>query len=173
VRTASDPGALEANFTKVVRQLDPLLAITDMQTMDEVVAATESSRRVNTIILTAFAAIALMLSLLGIYGVLAYTVTESTREIAIRMALGATREDVVRRTMRSALALGAAGIAGGLVAAAGLTHFLKSLLYGVQPLDAAAIAGATAVLLLCAVLAGWLPARRASAIDPMEALRNE
>ena len=173
VRTASDPGALEANFTKVVRQLDPLLAITDMQTMDEVVAATESSRRVNTIILTAFAAIALMLSLLGIYGVLAYTVTESTREIAIRMALGATREDVVRRTMRSALALGAAGIAGGLVAAAGLTHFLKSLLYGVQPLDAAAIAGATAVLLLCAALAGWLPARRASAIDPMEALRNE
>ncbi len=172
VRTASDPGALEANFTKAVRQLDPLLAITDMQTMDEVVAATESSRRFNTIILTAFAGIALMLSLLGIYGVLAYTVTERTREIAIRMALGATREDVVRRTMRSALALGAAGIAGGLVAAAGLTHFLKSLLYGVQPLDAAAIAGATAVLLLCAALAGWLPARRASAIEPMEALRN-
>jgi len=173
VRTASDPGALEANFTKVVRQLDPLLAITDMQTMDEVVAATESSRRFNTVILTAFAAIALLLSLLGIYGVLAYTVTESTREIAIRMALGATREDVVRRTIRSAIALGSAGIAAGLVAAAGLTHFLKSLLYGVQPLDAAAIAGATAVLLLCAVLAGWLPARRASAIDPMEALRNE
>jgi putative ABC transport system permease protein len=173
VRTASDPGALEANFTKVIRQLDPLLAITDMQTMDEVVAATESSRRFNTIILTAFAGVALMLSLLGIYGVLAYTVTESTREIAIRMALGATREDVVRRTIRSAIALGSAGIAGGLVAAAGLTHFLKSLLYGVQPLDAAAIAGATAVLLLCAALAGWLPARRASAIDPMEALRNE
>ena len=173
VRTASDPGALEANFTKVVHRLDPLLAITDMQTMDEVVAATESSRRFNTIVLTAFAGIALLLSLLGIYGVLAYTVTERTREIAIRMALGATKEDVVRRTIRSALALGAAGIAGGLVAAIGLTHFLKSLLYGVQPLDAAAIAGATAVLLLCAALAGWLPARRASEIEPMEALRNE
>jgi predicted permease len=173
VRTAGDPRVLEANFTKAVRQMDPLLAITDMQTMDEVVAATQSSRRFNTIILTAFAAIALLLSLLGIYGVLAYTVTERTREIAIRMALGATREDVVWRTIYSALTLGAAGIGGGLIASVGLTRFLKSLLYGVQPLDLAAIAGATAVLLLCAALAGWLPARRASAIEPMEALRSE
>jgi len=173
VRTSGDPGALEANFTKAVRGMDPLLAITDMQTMEEVVAATESSRRFNTIILSAFAAIALLLSLLGIYGVLAYTVTERTREIAIRMALGATREDVVRRTISSALALGSAGIAGGLIASVGLTRFLKNLLYGVQPLDLAAIAGATAVLLLCAALAGWLPARRASAIEPMEALRSE
>jgi len=173
VRSEGDPASLEANFTKAVRQLDPLLAITDMQTMDEVVAATESSRRFNTMILSAFAGIALLLSLLGIYGVLAYTVTERTREIAIRMALGATREDVLARTIRSAALLGAAGIAVGLIASVGLTHFLKSLLYGVQPLDAAAIAGATAVLLICAALAGWLPARRASAIDPMEALRNE
>jgi len=127
----------------------------------------------NTMILTAFAAIALLLSLLGIYGVLAYTVTERTREIAIRMALGATREDVIRRTIRSALVLGAAGIAGGLIASLGLTHFLKSLLYGVKPLDTAAIAGAMVVLLVCAALAGWLPARRASAIEPMEALRSE
>ncbi|HZD48665.1 MAG TPA: FtsX-like permease family protein, partial [Silvibacterium sp.] len=161
------------NFTKIVHQLDPLLAITDMQTMDEVVAATESSRRLNTIILTAFATIALLLSLLGIYGVLAYTVTERAREIAIRMALGATREDVLKRTIRSALVLGASGIAGGLVASGGLTRFLKSLLYGVQPLDAPAIAGATMVLLICAALAGWLPARRASAVEPMEALRCE
>jgi predicted permease len=173
VRTAGTPSALEAYFTKAVQQLDPLLAISDMQTMDEVVAATESSRRMNTIVLTAFASIALMLSLLGIYGVLAYTVTERTREIAIRMALGATREDVLKRTIRSALGLGAAGILGGLVASFGLTKFLKSLLYGVQPLDALAIAGATAVLLCCAALAGWLPARRASAIEPMEALRSE
>jgi predicted permease len=173
VRTAGDPAALEADFTKAVRQMDPLLAITDMQTMNEVVAATESSRRFNTIILTAFAAIALLLSLLGIYGVLAYTVTERTREIAIRMALGATREDVVRRTIYSALAFGAAGIGAGLVASVAVTRFLTSLLFGVQPLDAAAIAGATAVLMFCAALAGWLPARRASAIEPMEALRSE
>jgi len=173
VRSAGDPASLEANFTKMVHRLDPLLAITDMQTMDEVVATTESSRRFNTMILTAFAGIALLLSLLGIYGVLAYTVTERTREIAIRMALGATREDILGRTISSAVLLGAAGIGVGLIASVGLTHFLKSLLYGVQPLDAAAIAGATAVLLICAALAGWLPARRASAVEPMEALRSE
>ena len=173
VRTAGDPAALEAGFTRAVRQLDPLLAITDMQTMDEVVAATESSRRFNTIILTSFAGIALLLSLLGIYGVLAYTVTEKTREIAIRMALGATREDVLRRTIGYAVVLGAAGIGGGLIASVWLTGFLKSLLYGVRPLDAATMIGAAIVLLSCAALAGWLPARRASAIEPMEALRNE
>lgn len=173
VRTAADPAALEVNFTKLVHQLDPLLAITDLQTMDEVVSSTESPRRFNTVILAVFAAVALLLSLLGIYGVLAYTVTERTREIAIRMALGATREDVLGRTIASALGLAAVGIAGGLIASTTLTRFLKSLLYGVQPLDAAAIVGATAVLLICAALAGWLPARRASAIEPMEALRSE
>ncbi len=173
VRTVADPTALEASFTRVVHQLDPLLAITEMRTMDEVVAATESSRRFNTIILTAFAGIALLLSLLGIYGVLAFTVTEKRREIAIRMALGATRQDVLQRTIRSALTLAGVGVACGLVASAGLTHLLKSLLYGVKPLDASAIAGAVAVLLMCSLLAGWLPARRAASIEPMDALRSE
>ncbi|MBV8673491.1 MAG: FtsX-like permease family protein [Acidobacteriaceae bacterium] len=173
VRTAGDPADLEGNFTKIVRQLDPLLAITDLQTMDEVVSSTQSSRRFSTAVLAAFAAVALLLSLLGIYGVLAYTVTEKTREIAIRMALGATRQHVLRRTIASAIVLASVGIISGLLASTVLTRFLKSLLYGVQPLDSAAIAGATAVLLLCAILAGWLPARRASAIEPMEALRRE
>ncbi len=173
VLTAGDPAALESSFTRAVHKLDPLLAITDMQTMDEVVAATESSRRFNTVVLTSFAAIALLLSLLGIYGVLAYTVTERTREIAIRIAFGATRKDVLRRTIGYAFTLGAVGVGAGLVASVWLTGFLKSLLYGVPPLDTAAIAGATAVLLACAALAGWLPAHRASVIEPMEALRSE
>ncbi|HTA85903.1 MAG TPA: ABC transporter permease [Silvibacterium sp.] len=173
VRTAGDPAGLEESFRKAVRRLDPLLAITDMQTMDEVVAATESSRRFNTIILTSFAGIALLLALLGIYGVLAYTVTERKREIAIRMALGATREDVLQRTLRSALTLAGVGVAGGLVASLGLTHLLNSLLYGVKPLDAPAIAGAAVVLLACSALAGWLPARRAASTEPMDALRSE
>jgi putative ABC transport system permease protein len=173
VRTAGDPASLEANFTRAVHQLDSLLAITDMQTMEEVVAATQSSRRFSTMILTAFAAIALALSLLGIYGVLAYAVTERAREIAIRMALGATREHVLRRTIRSGLTLAAMGIAGGLIASAGLMHLLKSLLYGVEPLDSPAIAGAIIAMLACSALAGWLPARRAASIEPMDALRSE
>jgi putative ABC transport system permease protein len=100
-------------------------------------------------------------------------VSERTREIAIRMALGATREDVQRRTLRHALFLGAAGIAAGLAAAVGLTRYLTSLLYGVKPLDGVAIAGAVAVLLVCSAFAGWIPARRAANVEPMEALRAE
>lgn len=173
VRTSGDPQALEASFTQAVHHADPLLAITNIDTMDEVVAHTEAPRRFNTAVLTSFAAIALGLALLGIYGVLAYAVTERTREIAIRMALGATREDVQRRTLRQALLLALVGVAAGLAAAAGLTRYLASLLYDVRPLDAMTLAGAVAVLVVCAGLAGWIPARRAAGVEPMEALRME
>jgi putative ABC transport system permease protein len=173
LNAAGDPLALEASLEKTVHQLDPLLAVTDIHTMEEVVAATETSRRFNTSILTAFAAIALALALLGIYGVLAYSVTERAREIAIRMALGATRQEVLWTTLRNALSLAGLGIAAGLIASAGLTRFLDSLLYEVRPLDSAAIVGAVTVLLACSALAGWLPARRAASIDPMRALRTE
>lgn len=173
LNTAGNPSALQATLEKTVHRLDPLLAVSDMHTMDEVVSATETSRRFNTVILTAFAAIALALSLLGIYGVIAYSVTERAREIAIRMALGATRQEVLWRTLRNALTLAGVGIACGLVASAGLTRFLSSLLYNVKPLDAGAILGAVTILLACSALAGWLPARRAASIDPMQALRTE
>jgi putative ABC transport system permease protein len=173
IRTADDPTPLLPSLEKIVHQLDPLLAVSDGHTMDEIVAATESSRRFNTAILTAFAAIALGLSLLGIYGVLAYAVTQRTREIAIRMALGATRSVVLLRTMRYALALAATGVIGGLVASVALTRFLKSLLYGVHPLDSTTIAAAVLVLLGCSALAAWWPARRAASVDPMQTLRTE
>jgi predicted permease len=173
IRTAEEPMPLVPILEKTVHQLDPLLVVSQVHTMDEIVAATESSRRFNTVILSAFAAIALMLSLLGIYGVLSYSVTERTREIAIRMALGATRNIVLLRTLRYALTLAAIGVAAGLIASVGITHFLVSLLYGVKPLDSAAIVGAVFVLFACAALAGWLPARRAASIDPMQVLRSE
>lgn len=172
-RTAENPAALESSFIRAVHQADPLLAITEMKTMDEVVASTQTSRRFSTGVLTGFAATALLLALLGIYGVLAYTVTERTREIAIRMALGATRADVLSRTLRQALLLGVIGIAVGLAASAGLTRFIRGLLYGVPSLDFVAIAGAAAALLLCALSAGWIPARRAASIDPVQALRAD
>jgi predicted permease len=173
VRTAGDPSILAAYLQKTVHQLDPMLAVENIQPMDAVVFSTEAPRRFNTLALTSFAAVALLLALLGIGGVLAYTVNERTREIAIRMALGATRENVLQRILRSALMLAGAGITLGLAASIWLTRFLESLLYGVKPLDPAAFISAVFVLFACALFAGWLPARRAAAIDPMQTLRGE
>jgi predicted permease len=171
LRTAGEPAGATAELERTIHRLDPLLAVTNVRAMDEVVAESQVSRRFNTGVLGAFAAVALGLALLGIYGVLAYAVTERTREIAIRMALGATRENVQRRTLGQALLLAVVGVAAGLGAAAGLTRYLASLLYGVQPLDAVTIAGAVVVLLACSALAAWIPARRAASVEPMEALR--
>jgi putative ABC transport system permease protein len=133
VRTTGDPSALEASFTRIVQEADPSLAVTKLKTMDEVVATTEAPRRFNTGILMAFAAIALGLALVGIYGVLAYSVSERTREIAIRMALGATRAEVVWRTLYNALLLGLAGVGIGLAASLGLTRYIVGLLNDVKP----------------------------------------
>jgi len=173
IRTAGDPAVLEAALNKTVHQLDPLLALTNVNTMDEIVAATESSRRFNTIGLTSFAGIALLLSLLGIYGVMAHSVAERTREIAIRMALGATREGVLLRILRQAFSLTAIGAAIGVVASLGLTRLLTSLLYGVKPFDGPVMVGAIILLFICSSLAAWLPARRAAFVEPMQALRAE
>jgi predicted permease len=173
IRTAGDPVALEVTLNKTVHQLDPRLAISGVNTMDEIVAATESSRRFNTMILTSFAGIALLLSLLGIYGVMAYSVSERRREIAIRMALGATRENVLLRTLRHALSLTAIGAAIGLAASLGLTRLLSSLLYDVKAIDGPVLVGAIILLFICSSLAAWLPARRAASVEPMQALRAE
>ena len=173
VEVDGNPRAAQASLDGTVHQLDPLLAVTEISTMEEVVASTETSRRFNTAALTAFAAIALALALLGIYGVLAYSVTERGREIAIRMALGSTRQQVLWATLGQALRLAVVGILLGLVASAGLTHFLSSLLYKVKPLDAGTIVVAAVVLALSAAAAGFIPARRAASCDPMRALRSE
>jgi putative ABC transport system permease protein len=173
VRTTGDPVALVKAVNSTVHQLDPLLAVSNVNTMDEIVAATESSRRFNTVILTSFAAIALLLSLLGIYGVIAFSVAERTSEIAIRMALGATRERVLLRILRHAISLTAIGAAIGLVASLGSTRLLSSLLYDVRPLDGFVMAGALILLFICSSLAASLPARRAASVEPMQALRTE
>jgi putative ABC transport system permease protein len=173
VRTSENPKEMAVTVEKIVHQLNPLIPVSRVATMEEVVAATESSRRFNTAILTAFAAIALLLSLLGIYGVMAYSVTERRREIAIRMALGATRQAVLLKVLRYALQLAAIGVIAGVTCSLELTHFLGSLLYGVRPFDRTSIVGAIVVLFSCTVFAAWWPARRAASIDPMRALRSE
>lgn len=173
MRTQGAPKALIASMIKAVHQLDPLLPVFQIHTMNEVISATEAPRRFNTAMFIAFAGIALALALLGIYGVLTYAVTARRREIAIRMALGATRQTVILDTLRSALTFGVVGVVCGVLAAVGLTRFMSSMLYGVRPLDLESMIGAAGILLVCAALAGLLPARRAASVDPMLALRSE
>jgi putative ABC transport system permease protein len=173
VRTTGDPSALSETFSKMVHQLDPDLAVSEVHTMDEVVAASEAPRRFNTVILTSFAGVALLLSLLGIYGTMSYIVTERTREIAIRMAVGADRKSVLVRILRKSLALTALGILAGLLVSAEVIHVASSLLFGVKPFDVLAITGAVGTLLLCSIIAAWIPARRAALVEPIKLLRFE
>jgi predicted permease len=173
IRTTGNPSALVNAVNSAVHQLDPLLPVDNVNTMDEIVAATESSRRFNTVILTSFAGIALLLSLLGIYGVMAYSVSERTSEIAIRMALGATRDSVLLRTLRHAFSLTMLGGTIGLAASLGLTRFLSGLLYNVRPLDVSVMISALILLFVCSSLAALIPASRAASVEPMQALRSE
>src|SRR5262249_34086010 len=117
--------------------------------------------------------VALLLSSIGIYGVLAYAVTQRTREIGVRMALGATRAVIMGFALRSGLLLSGIGIFLGILSAFGLTHFLTTMLYGVKPTDPLTFVGVSLLLWLVAALASWLPARRAAHVEPMAALRAE
>ena len=173
VRTTENPSALEGTFTKTVRQLDPRLAVSEVRTMDEVVSATESSRRFNTVIVSAFGGIALLLSLLGIYGTMAYTVAQRNREIAICIAVGASRENILLGTLSKALKITGLGIAGGLTLSLALTRLIADFLFEVKPLDTKAMVGAVSLLLVCSIIAAWLPAKRAASVDPMRLLRFE
>ena len=173
IRTTGDPAGLVSALGNTVHRLDPLLPVANVNTMDEIVAATESSRRFNTIILTSFAGIALLLSLLGIYGVMAYSVSERTSEIAIRIALGATRQSVLLKALRHAFSLTVLGGTIGLAASLGLTRLLSGLLYNVKPLDVSVMISALILLFVCSSLAALIPARRAASVEPMRALRSE
>jgi len=173
IRTMAEPSAVGEDFTKTVRQLDPRLAISEMHTMEEVVAATQSPRRFNTVILTAFATIALLLSLLGIYGTMAYTVAERNREIAIRMAVGASRESVLVAVLKNALVVTVVGVLVGLILAGTLTRLAASLLFDVKPFDFVALVSAVTTLLLSSIIAAGLPAKRAASVEPMQLLRFE
>lgn len=175
VRTKGDPLRLAADVRKAIWELDASLPISDLQTMEARLAAgtTVARSRFNTVLLVTFAALALVLAMVGIYGVLSYQVSRRTHEMGLRMALGAGRADLFRLVLSRGLLLTVGGIGIGLLGAFALTRVLESLLFGVGSLDVLTFATAVPGLVILAILACSLPARRASRLDPLEALREE
>ncbi|MHB1223390.1 MAG: ABC transporter permease [Gemmatimonadaceae bacterium] len=172
VRTA--PGVtVAATVRKLVADLDPALPLLDQTTLADYTAASLFPQRVALWVAGSLGGIALLLAVLGIYGVTAYGVTQRTREIGIRIALGSPRGRVLRLVLRQGVLLAAAGILVGFAASVAVTGLLRGMLYGVPPTDTIALVGAAALLLLAALAASWLPARRAAGVDPMQALRSE
>jgi ABC-type antimicrobial peptide transport system permease subunit len=156
-----------------VARIDPELALFDVKTMGERAALSMSSRRTSLMLALAFGGLALFLSAIGIYGVLAYLVAQRRREIAIRVALGSTAAGVVRLVLREGLVLVAIGLAAGFAGAAGLQRAVANQIYGVRPLDPLVIGGVTVLLGTIALAACALPARRAARVDPVEVLKEE
>lgn len=173
VRAEGDPVALAGPVRERIRALAPGAVVWDVQTMGTRVAASLAGRRFSLMLVGVFGLLALGLAGLGIYGAVAYGVRARTREIGIRMTLGASRQEVVRSVATGGFRLAAAGLVIGLIATLLGSRVLECLLFGVDPTDPLALVGVTALFAAIAALAAWLPARRAARIDPMEALRHE
>ena len=173
VRTAGDPLTIVGAVRDRIRSRDRSIVIWDEQAMTARVGASVAGRRFNLLLIGLFGAIALALAAVGIYGVMAYGVRRRSREIGIRMALGATGADVVRMVVGRGLRLTAIGLALGLVAAFALTRLIRGLLFGVGPTDPVTLVGTTLLLAIVALLASWIPSRRAVRVNPVEALRHE
>jgi putative ABC transport system permease protein len=173
VRTAGNPLTMVSAVREAIRSVDPEQGILETSTMEQRVTDSMAQPRLQTILLGAFGVLALVLACIGIYGVLAYAVSQRLREIGVRVALGATRGKILEEILRNGLGLAAVGLIIGLVAALALTRYLETLLYAVRPTDPAVFALAIVTLLLVATAACFLPARRASRVDPIVVLREE
>jgi putative ABC transport system permease protein len=173
IRTAGDATPIVNAVVALVRQRDPELVVANIRTMDEVVESSVAERRLTMMLLAIFAGAALLLAAVGIYGVIAYGVTQRTQEIGIRMALGAQRGDVLRMVVRQALILTVAGIAAGGAGALFLTRLMEGLLFQVRPADPLTFGAVSGLLATVALLASYIPGRRATRVDPVIALRAE
>ncbi len=173
VRTLGNPASVAESVRREVQELDRNLAVTGLQPLTAVLSGSLFAARMGAVLLAIFGSLALLLAGIGLYGVMSYSVSRRTREIGIRMALGAQTGNVLRLVLREGLTLVGGGIAAGLMVAAAVTRLLASFLYGVSPLDATTFAAIPLVLALVALLASYLPARRAAKVDPMIALRYE
>jgi predicted permease len=169
----SEPGAMDANIRAVVRDVEPTVRVRDLRSMNEVVNTSLHQERVVAQLGGFFSLFALALACLGLYGVLSFAVVQRTREIGVRIALGAQRKDVLALVVGQGLRLAMLGLVLGLVTALAVTRFVASLLYGVTATDPVTFAGVSLLLLVVAGLASWLPARRATKLDPMTVLRHE
>jgi putative ABC transport system permease protein len=173
VRTTGDPRRLIGPVEAAVRRMDPDLPLTQVATLEEVVASATREQRFTTAVMSGFALLALTLAAVGIFGVISYSVSQRTREIGIRLALGAGVTSVRGLVLRQGMLPAVAGVAAGLVLAAVGTRYLRALLYGVSPLDPATFTAIPLLLLLVAAGSVMIPALRASRVDPVEALRQE
>jgi predicted permease len=172
LKTGLDPTTLVAQVRSAVQSIDPEQPIADVRTMDQWVARSLEGRRAPAVLLTLFGGVALTLSAIGIYGVLAFSVAQRVREFGIRQALGADRHAILSLVLKQGVRTTAIGIVLGIGASLWLTRYLQTLLFDVEPLDAGVFAAVTVLLLGVAILACYLPARRATRIDPMVALRD-
>jgi putative ABC transport system permease protein len=170
-RTNGEPTALAGSVREAIRSIDKAVPTYNLKTMNDVVAASAVSRRVPMLLLSAFAGVAMLLAMLGIYGVTSYYVTQRTHEIGVRMALGAQIVDVLKLVLSRAMTLAAIGIVIGVAGAIALTRYMTSLLFGVKPIDVVTFIGVAVILALVVLVACLVPARKATKIDPLEALK--
>jgi len=173
IRTTSDPQRLISIARAKVRELDRDVPISNVNTMEQLVSQSVAQRRFGMFLLGVFALLALLLAAIGIYGVVSYSVTQRTQEIGVRMALGANATDVLKMVLRNGMSLALIGVGFGLAGAFGLTRLMSRLLFEVTPTDVTTFALVSVGLIAVALLACYLPARRAMKVDPLEALRYE
>ena len=173
VRTSIDPLSLATSVRNAVWEIDKDQPVSNIRSMDEIVSEAVARQRFSTLLLGVFAGLALVLAAVGIYGVMSYSVAQRTREIGIRMALGAQRSDVLKLTIANSLKLVGTGLIIGLAAAFALTRVMASLLFGVSATDPITFATISLVLMSVALLASYIPALRATKVDPMVALHYQ
>jgi putative ABC transport system permease protein len=172
VRSLGDPASLVPAIRQAVRRADPSLALYEVQTMQERLGDSSAGRRFDTMLLSGFALVALFLAAMGIYAVVAHSVTQRTREVGIRVALGATAQDVVSLVVREGMALPTVGLVVGIGSSLALARVLRSALYGVSATSAPVYVGVILLLGTFAALACYVPARRAAKVDPVVALKT-
>ena len=172
-RTDGDPLALAEPVRRIIREMDPAQPIAEIRTMDQIVGQTFARQRFAALLLAGFSIAALVLAAVGIYGVLAYAVSERTREVGIRVAVGADPARILALILGSGARMIAAGTAAGILGALALSFLLKTLLFGVSARDPLTFVAVPLILMCVAFIAAWVPARRASKIDPMRALRTQ